>query len=94
MWSIMSKSMRVVGTPFRGWVYGVVLSVLVMEVVALAYVLGDIRAATLVFAGICVFALGGVALFFRTRMTHPPEIVEQLLYRTEHSSDRNSSRVE
>jgi hypothetical protein len=63
-----------------------------VEVVASAYVVGDMRTATLVFAGICVLALGGVALFFRTRMTHPPEIVEQILYRTEHPSHRNSAR--
>ena len=92
MSSIMSKSIRVVGTPFKGWVYGVVLWFLAVEVVASAYVIGDIRAATLVFAGVCVLALGGVALFFRTRMTHPPEIVEQILYRTEHESHRNSAR--
>jgi hypothetical protein len=92
MWSIMSKSIKLAGTPLKGWVYGVVVWLLVAEVVASAYVIGDIRAATLVFAGVCVLALGGVALFFRTRMTHPPEIVEQILYRTEHQSHRNSAR--
>jgi hypothetical protein len=92
MWSIMSKSMRVAGTPFKGWVYGVVLWFLAVEAVASAYVVGDMRTATLVFVGVCVLALGGVALFFRTRMTHPPEIVEQILYRTEHQSPRNSAR--
>ena len=92
MWSIVSKSMRVAGTPLKGWVYGVVFWFLAVELVVSAYVIGDIRAATLVVAGTCVLALGGVALFFRTRMAHPPEIVEQILYQTEHQSRRDSSR--
>ncbi len=55
-----------------------------MVVFASAYVIGRISVSTLVFAEVCALALGVIALVFGRKMSHPPEIVEQILYRIEH----------
>jgi hypothetical protein len=53
---------------------------------SLAFRRGRLNFGTLVFAGICALALGMIALIFGKKVNQPPEIVEQILYRTEHTT--------
>ncbi len=48
------------------------------------YLAGQLTLGTLAFAELCVMVLGIVALVFARKMNHPSEIVEEVLYRTEH----------
>jgi len=84
MRAIMHRPAMPVSTHFSGWVYGVVLWLIMVELFASAYVVGAMSIGTLAFAEVCAVAAGVIALVFRNRMNRPPEIVEQILYRTEH----------
>jgi len=84
MRSIIQTPARPVSSHFKGWVYGVVIWLLLVELVASAYVIGAMSLGTLVFGEVCTLAAGAIALIVRNRLNRPPEIVEQILYRTEH----------
>jgi hypothetical protein len=68
---------------FKSWV-SVVLWLLIVAGFGAAYVAGQITVGTLVFSEVCALTLGVIALIFGRRMGHPPETVEQILYKTEH----------
>ncbi len=72
---------------FVGWMLGAIWSLLVGGV-AVAYAAGRISGGTLAFVELCALALGVITLFFGETLQQPPEIVEQLLYRTEHDVPR------
>ena len=80
---------------FVGWMLGAIWSLLVGGV-AVAYAAGHgihrlsdaVSGGTLAFVELCALALGVITLFFGETLQQPPEIVEQLLYRTEHDVPR------
>ena len=72
---------------FVAWTLGAIWT-LIVGGVAVAYAAGRISGGTLVFLELCAVALGAIALFFGGTLQRPPEIVEQLLYRTEHDVRR------
>jgi hypothetical protein len=78
------KSVRLAGGSLNAGLCGVVLWFLLVGVFASAYVTGTISVGTLVFAEICALAVGVIAVIIGKQMSEPPEIVEQILYRTEH----------
>ena len=79
------KSEVLAGASFTVWVCGF-LWLLLVAVFASAYVTGKISVGTLVFTEVCALALGVIALILGKAMIQPPEIVEQILYRTEHKA--------
>lgn len=70
-----------------GWTLGAIWS-LIAGGIAIAYAAARISGGTLVFLELCALALGAITLFFGGALQQPPEIVEQLLYRTEHDVRR------
>lgn len=59
---------------------------LLVVVLGFAYASEWIAGGTLVFLGILVLTLGIVAVIFASRLNHPSESVEQMLYNNEHST--------
>ncbi len=82
---IMWKSVMLPGSSVKGWVSGV-LWLFLVSVFASAYVTGRISVGTLGFAEACALTLGVIALIFEKKLSQPPEIVEQILYRIEHQT--------
>ena len=61
-----------------------VVWLLALAAFAFAYATALIGGGMFAFGEACVLAFGTVALVLWAKISHPPEIVEQLLYRTEH----------
>ncbi len=69
------------------WIYAVIWVLLVIGFVV-AYTTGQVHLGTLVTLEILALALGIIAASFWWKATHPPESVEEVLYRTDHSAPR------
>ena len=68
---------------FNGWACAALWFVFVAAFCA-GYLANQISRDTLVFAEGCALAVGGITLVFWGKINQPPEIVEQILYTTEH----------
>jgi len=68
-----------------GWLLGAIWIALNVAL-AVAYGTGSVTGSTFIFLGLCLLALGAIAVFFGRLMSEPDETVEQILYETEHAN--------